>query len=82
MKHEYSDEEIKKVIGKNVLRVLKRIWVSDIFMSENKEQEYLKKYKVKVPWKLFLIMALVSIAIAIPAFSDTPVMSLGLTWRY
>jgi len=51
-------------------------------MSENKEQEYLKKYKVKVPWKLFLIMALVNIAIAIPAFFDTPVMSLGLTWGH
>ena len=49
-------------------------------LSRAKEPEYLKKYKVKVPWKLFTIMALVNIAIMIPCFFDTPMTSLGLTW--
>jgi membrane dipeptidase len=27
LKHGYSDQEIEKVVGGNVMRVLKRIWV-------------------------------------------------------
>lgn len=49
-------------------------------MLETRESDYVKKYHVKVPWKLFLVMALVNIAIMIPCFFDTSIMSLGLSW--